>query len=163
MSNVATYWLLSVPTDAVINTDYVITVGETVYSFFIISHCFLPSVRARPFMSPFQFSFRNINDATTSALYLLVSLVVSTGAKDYRTCSCVSYFVTDASPCSLYFIKPVFIAYCFMMMWIMKNYRSPSVIFSLAPSMFRWMCRMSLALPSRVGINLVTCFLVPVG
>ena len=98
------------------NTEYVTTVGEAAYSFFIISHCFLPYVHARPFMSQFRYSFRNIIDATTSDIYLLVSLVVSTGAKDYRTRSCVSYFVTDASPCSLNFFSPVFSEYCAMMM-----------------------------------------------
>ena len=80
------------------NTDSVATLGEAASSFFIVYRCFLPSAYARTFMSPFKISFTDISDDTAYALCFLVSLVASTGAKFYRTCSCVSSFVTDASP-----------------------------------------------------------------
>ena len=93
-------------TATVINTDYVANVGEATSSLFIFSHCFVKSEHERPFMSPLNFPFRNINDATTPDLCFLVILVVFTGSKVSRTFSCVSYFVNDASRSSLNFLSP---------------------------------------------------------
>ena len=124
-------------TAAVMNTNYVENAGKATSSFFIVSRCFLPSSHVRPFMSPLRFSFRNISYATASALCLLVSLVVSTGAKDYRKCSCVSSFLTSAPPCSLDLLIPVFSAYFVMIMWSILFSLSYSVIFGIFMSVFR--------------------------
>ena len=106
MSNVSTSQPSCVYTHSVMKTYSVETVGESESYFFIVFSCFLPSTRERPFMYPFQFSFRNINYSTASALGFLVSLVASTGAKVSRMCSCVSYFVNAASPYSLDLFSP---------------------------------------------------------
>ena len=106
-----------------------------------------------------NFFFRKISGATASALSFLVSLVAPTGADFSRMCSCVSYFVTADSPCSLKFLSPVFSAYCEMMMWRMWFSLSSLVIFGVLPYIFRWMWLMSWVLTARVGINMVTCFL----
>ena len=109
MSNLATSWPSRASNFAVIKTDSVATVGESTSSILIFYHFFLPSANARPFMSPFWFSFRKISDSTTSVLCFLVSLVESTGAKVSRTWSCVSSFVNYALDCSLNLFSPVLV------------------------------------------------------
>ena len=90
MSNVDTPRPSCASTSAVINTESVATVGEAA------SYCFLKSPQSRPFMYPLRFYFRNISDATASALCFLASLFASAGEKNYRTYICFSYFVTAA-------------------------------------------------------------------
>ena len=109
-------------------------------------------------MSPFHFPFRNINDATTSALCFVVSLVAFTGKKVSRTCSWVSSFVTAALSHSLNLFIPVLSAYCVMTIWSMWSPLSSSVM-----SVLRWICPLSWFLPSMVGISLVTFSLFLVG
>ena len=114
------------------NTDYVVALVEAVYSFIIVSRCFLTFSHARPFMVPFHISFRNVNHTTTSALCFFVSLVASTGKKVYDTFSCISAVVIAASPRFLKFLY-LFSAYCAMNMWSMWF-----SLFSSSMSVFRW-------------------------
>ena len=102
-------------TSVVMNTESAIDIGEAVSSCFIVPRYFLPYAHARLFMLNFHFSFRKVIDTTTSALYLFVSLVASTGTKVYRRFSCVIYFVTDASPC---FLKTNFTYLVHIVPWI---------------------------------------------
>ena len=124
---------------------------------------FLPSISAFPLMYPLSFIFRNICYDTTSTHGFFVNLVESNGGNVSNICSCVSYFMTYFLPFYLNFLKPVFSAYCFMIIWSMWLSRSLSVIFSTVSSMFRWMCPLFWVLPSKAGIILVTCFLVFIG
>ena len=105
MSNVATSIPSCASTAAVINTDSVENLGEAASTFFIVSYSFFVSTFKSVHVS-ISLSFRNMNDATASALCLLVSLVSSTVATVSRTCSCVCSFVTSASPLSLNFRSP---------------------------------------------------------
>ena len=105
----ATYRLSCASTDAVINTDYVATVGEAV-SYFLLS----PTALFRLHMNVhlcihLPFPFMNINDTNASSICFLVILVASTGAKVSRTCRCVSSFVYAASPHSLNLFSPVLV------------------------------------------------------
>ena len=118
----------------------------------------MPSAHSHPFMSPFRFSFRNINDAAASTICLLVSLVSSTGEKVSRACSCVIYFITVDSPRLLNFFIPVFSACCGMTIWSMwLSFSSSSM------SIFRCIYLMSWFLIAVVGISLVIFFLSLVG
>ena len=140
------------------NTESIETVSEAASYFFIASSCFLPFAHAHPFMSTFSFLLSNINDNNSSALCFLGILVASTGAKVSRECSCVSYFVTVASPCSLKLFSPVFSACYAMIIWSIWLHLKSSVM-----SVFRCMCPMSRVLPAMLGIILVNFFLSLVG
>ena len=153
ISHVATSQPSCASTAVFINTGYVSTIGEAAASFFIVSWCFLTSAHERSFMYPPRFSFRNIGDATASVLYFLVSFVASTGAKVSRECSFVSYSVTDNSPRSLELLRPVFSAYCVMMMWIMQLSFLVSVILGAVPYVFRWTCPLSQVYPLGWGLS----------
>ena len=107
ISNVATSRPSCASTDLVMNTDSVATVGEATSYLFIVSICFIKSAHAHTFMYLLRFYFRNIINATTSALWFFVSFAVSTEAKVYMKFICVSYFMTYSLPHSLNFIKPV--------------------------------------------------------
>ena len=109
------------------------------------------------------FYFRIISDGIDFALCFLVRLFAYTGANVSSTFSCVSSFVTAASPHYLDLLSHVFSAYGVIIMWSMWLYISVSVIFGDVPSVFRWMCPLPLVLSARVGIILVTGFLVLVG
>ena len=97
----------------------------------------------------------NISDDAASAIYLLVSFVVSTRAKVYSTCSCVSSFMTAAWPSSLKLLSPIFSADCVMMRWSMWFLLSSLVIFGVITSLFRWICMMLWDLPVRLVIIMV--------
>ena len=61
-----------VPTPAVMNTNYVATLGEAMSYLLILSHWFLPSAHARTFISPLCFSFRNIVMSPPSIVVVLL-------------------------------------------------------------------------------------------
>ena len=124
--------------------------GEAASSFFIVSFYFLTSEHFRTFMLPFLFSFRNINDATASALCFFVGLVASIGARVSRAWSFISYFVSSYPPRYLNFFSTYLSSYCGMTMWSMWLSLS-----SLVVSVFRWMYPLSLFLPAMAGITLV--------
>ena len=158
LSNVATSWPSCVSTAAVINNNSVAAVGESISSFFIASHCFLPSPHTRTCIYTFRFLFRKIKYATSYTLCFLVSLIASNDAKISRTCSCISYFMTAALPSSLKLLGNVFSEYCVMIicgMWYSLYY--------LVMSMLRWTCPLLWVLPDRMGISLVNCFMSLVG
>ena len=138
MSKLSTPQPSCASTDAIMKTDYVATVGEAASSF-LLSPLFPAPAHARPFMYPLLFHFSNILYDTTSASCFFVSLVTSTGGKVSRMFSCVSSFVTDYSPRSLKFLRPVFSAYFFIMMWIMWFSLYALVIFIIVLSVLRCM------------------------
>ena len=120
MSNIVTALSSYASMRDVRNTNSVHAVGDVAYSFLMYIQCLLPFEHALPFMSPFLFYFKNVNETITFCLVSLVILLGSWGMKVCILCSFESSFLTAFYPLSPSSFVPLLMLYCVIMIPKMK-------------------------------------------
>ena len=98
MSNIATSLSSYASMRDVKNTASVHAVGDVASYLLIYVRFLLPFSHSLPFMYPFIFSFKSINEATAFCLISLAISLGSCGMKVCILCSCKSSFLTEFPP-----------------------------------------------------------------
>ena len=117
---------------AVMNTEYVLTVGEAVSSLRMVSRCFLPSAHMRPLVVSLRLWFTVIIASSARRRWSCVNLVGSCGVKATRSCICLSSLAAAAFARSLEHLTPATKPYWVITIWVTCAHcrsvgRSPSV------------------------------------